>query len=227
MASANIPQWWKDYADALVQFCTGYMLYDAVVNIICLRLPDNALSLLLDKKQIPIPTFTDDDILFLAHHMMTSFYMTSSRLIGAGQQSAMICMLLGELSNPLHNSYMIGELAMTVECCNGPFTQTLHYWISFVFAIVYNTLRVVVGPMMFAHVSYALIFTKDGRTNIRPIILNVLWNIMIWGVVFGSSSWIIKCHEIIVSTLSDLGLITGRDSVVDDMHTTSTMVGEL
>jgi TLC domain len=208
----SAPEWWREFVDALLQFCTGYMLYDAIINILWLRLPDKVGSVIIDQKQIPLPALNDDDMLFLAHHMMTTLYMTSSRLIQAGHQSAMICMLLGELSNPLHNSYMIGEFALTVDCCNGPTTQFLHYWISVAFAIVYNTLRVVVGPIMCAHVSYTLIATKEGRTNIRPIILNVLWNIMIWGVIFGSSSWIIKCHGIIISALTDYGFHFDNDT---------------
>ena len=204
--TSKMPQWWKDFIDALIQFCTGYMIYDAVVNIIVLRMPEGALSMLLDEKRIPVPTFGDDDILFLAHHIMTSFYMTSSRIIGAGQQSAMICMLLGELSNPLHNSFMIGEVALGLECCNGPFAQSVHNVISVAFAIIYNLLRVIIGPFVFAHVSYTLLVTKEGRTNIN-LPIRILWNLMIWGVVFGSTSWILKCHGIILSALSDCGLV--------------------
>jgi hypothetical protein len=31
------PQWWQDAVTALLQFCTGYMLYDGIMNIIVLH----------------------------------------------------------------------------------------------------------------------------------------------------------------------------------------------
>lgn len=206
------PQWWQDFVDALLQFCTGYMLYDAVVNILWLRLPDHDDHDFSDGstspgfpwrvlRTIPLPVLGDDDKLFLVHHMMTSFYMTSTRMVGAGHQSAMICMLLGELSNPLHNSYMLGEVALTQDCCNGPMAQQLHAIISIAFAAVYNLLRVVVGPVVCAGVTFTLVLTKEGQTNI-PVTLNVLWNLMIWGVIFGSSSWIQKCHGILKDAIA-------------------------
>ena len=77
------PTWWREFADALLQFCTGYMVYDSLVNSCWLRWDGERFQL------------SDDDYLFLAHHFMTSFYMTSTRIIQAGHMSAIICMLLG------------------------------------------------------------------------------------------------------------------------------------
>jgi hypothetical protein len=181
------PLWWQKFADSLLQFCTGYMVYDALVNILYLRYDPSLHSIVLN----------DDDKLFLVHHIMTSTYMTSARIIQAGHMSAMICMLLGELTNPLHNLYMMGEVAMKLDCCNGLTAQRFHAAISIAFAAMYNLFRAVLAPPVFAWVSYCLIVSKQGRTNI-PLSLNLLWNFMIWAVVFGSSSWIVKCHGILV-----------------------------
>mmetsp|Transcript_13200 Transcript_13200/g.15112 ORF Transcript_13200/g.15112 Transcript_13200/m.15112 type:complete len:351 (-) Transcript_13200:276-1328(-) len=181
-------KWWKNFADALLQFCTGYMIYDTLINNLWIRW-NPTVSLVTFE-------FTDDDILFLLHHFMTSFYMTSVRVLGAGYQSAMICMLLGELTNPLHNMYFIGEIASKTDCCYSVGAQRLHYGITVAFAAMYNLFRVLIAPPFFASVTYALLLTKRGRTNV-PLPLNLFWNFLIWGVCFGSASWIVKCHQIL------------------------------
>jgi hypothetical protein len=184
---ADHPQWWQDFYDALLQFCTGYMIYDAVINIVLLR---------WEPQKHLLPVFNDDDKLFLVHHMMTSFYMTSARLVGAGHMSAMVCMLVGEVTNPLHNLYMMGEVAMKQDCCNGPAAQNRHAVISVAFAAMYNFVRAVVSPLTMAVVTYRLLLTPRGRANI-PLPINIIWNLMIWAVIFGSTSWIVKCHGIL------------------------------
>jgi hypothetical protein len=68
---ADAPGWWQDAASALIQFCTGYMLYDAAVNILWQRRETG---------------LTSDDLLFLAHHVVTILYMISTRIVCAGQQ---------------------------------------------------------------------------------------------------------------------------------------------
>jgi len=180
-------KWWPDLADSLLQFCTGYMIYDTFIGILYTRW----------NSELQTIEFGPDDHLFLAHHFMTTSYMTSARIIGAGYMSAMICMLLGELTNPLQNLYMIGNLAMSLDCCNGPTAQQFHSWITVAFAAAYFTVRVFIGPPFFLLTTYALLFTKKGRANV-PLMLNIAWNIMIWGVVFGSGSWIVKCYNILV-----------------------------
>jgi hypothetical protein len=186
------PKYYQGYVNALLQFCTGYMVYDAVINILWLR---------TDFPNSFIPTLGHDDLLFLGHHIMTSLYMTSSRVIQAGHMSAMACMLLGELTNPLHNSFMIGEKAMKLDCCNSSRAQSIHAIISVAFAAMYNLFRAILAPIILGHVSYCLIGKKKGRTNI-PLLLNLLWNFMIWAVVFGSTSWIVKCHGILMDFMS-------------------------
>jgi hypothetical protein len=41
-------------------------------------------------------------------------------------------------------------------------------------------------------------FTKKGRANI-PLGLNIFWNLLIWGVVFGSGSWIVKTYNMLAN----------------------------
>jgi len=67
------PVWWRDAATALIQFCTGYMLYDSCVQFIADRwIPGSG------------PVLKATDYMFLGHHAVTAFYMTSARLIQAG-----------------------------------------------------------------------------------------------------------------------------------------------
>ena len=127
------------------------------------------------------------------HTQATGFYMTSSRVIGAGHISALICMLLGEATNPVHNSFMISELAKTLDDYNGE-ASFLVFAIEITFCVLYVFFRVVLGPIGMLHITYDLLFTKKGRQNI-PIALKIVWLIMIWGVVFGSIPWIQDCIE--------------------------------
>jgi TLC domain len=175
MADAT-DMWWQTTANALLQFCTGYMIYDGFLNILWLKTMFGNLA--------------GEDYLFLGHHVATILYMTSTRVIGAGHQSAMICMLLGECTNPLHNSYYIGLAAQTLPCCNGVLSQFLFHWIEYLFAVTYVLARAIVAPWTFLHVTYNLWTT--GRRYI-PISLLLMWSFLIWGVLFGSVPWIQDC----------------------------------
>jgi hypothetical protein len=177
------PLWWQHFVDALLQFCTGYMVYDALYNVVFRIQPGDW-----------VPTFGLDDYLFLGHHLVTATYMTSARVVKAGFMSAMMCMLLGEITNPVHNSFFIAEQAMGVDCCNGEFSQKFYSVIEVAFAATYFFMRVVVAPFGLGHVSYDL--ATNGRKKI-PLGLNIFWNLMIWGVVFGSYFEIVKCFNIL------------------------------
>jgi hypothetical protein len=178
------PLWWQHFADAILQFCTGYMVYDAIYNVYLFRLQPGDW----------LPTCGLDDYLFLFHHLATSAYMTSARVIKAGYMSAMMCMLLGEITNPMHNSFFVAEQAMGVDCCNGEFAQKLYSVIEVAFAASYFFVRVVVAPIGLGHVSYDLV--RNGRKKI-PLGLNIFWNFLIWAVVFGSYFEIAKCFNIL------------------------------
>ena len=178
--------WWQKTAHALLQFCTGYMIYDGLLNILWLKTMFNNLSA--------------EDFLFLGHHVATILYMTSTRVIGAGHQSAMICMLLGECTNPLHNSYYIGLAAQTLSCCNGVLSQFLFHWIEYLFAVTYVLARAAMAPVIFLHVTYNLWTT--GRRHI-PMSLLLMWTLLIWAVLLGSVPWIQDCWTTVLKYHAD------------------------
>jgi hypothetical protein len=184
------PLWWQQFVDAVLQFCTGYMVYDAIYNVYLVRIQPGDW----------VPTFGLEDYLFLAHHMITATYMTSARVVKAGYMSAMMCMLLGEITNPVHNSFFIAEQAMGLDCCNGAFGQKVYSVVEVAFAASYFFTRVFIAPIGLGHVSYDL--TRNGRKNKIPLGLNILWNFMIWAVIFGSYFEIAKCYSILKKTAS-------------------------
>lgn len=186
--------WWPKLADALLQFCTGYMLYDTLIGILYLRWDSASSSF----------AFTPDDYLYLMHHWMTSFYMTSARVIGAGYMSAFICMFLGELSNPLQNSWLVAQKAMELDCCNGPAMQAFEHGVKLAFCAVYFAIRAGIAPVYFANATYHITFTKKGRANI-PIALGLFWNVLIWGVEYGSLGWIEMCYHTLVDLITGGG----------------------
>jgi hypothetical protein len=75
MAEEKAGSWWNETVTAMLQFCTGYMLYDGFLNIIWLKTTMQAEGV------------TGDDWVFLGHHAATILYMTSTRLVGAGVSS--------------------------------------------------------------------------------------------------------------------------------------------
>jgi TLC domain len=185
---AKAPKWWQELVDSLLQFCTGYMIYDACF-IIASRV-DLSVSL--------FPTFQGDDLLFLGHHLATTIYMTQSRVYQAGHMSAMMCMLIGEASNPPMNTWFITSTAKTLECCNGVLMQTFHKYNEILFCSIYLLLRVVVGPIVCTHMSYDLLCSKNAKEHL-PMGIRLFWNFMIWAVILGSYSWIVYTYEMLTS----------------------------
>lgn len=133
-----------------------------------------------------------DDFMFLGHHLATTLYMTSARIIGAGHQSAMMCMLLGELTNPLHNSFYIAQAAQKLDCCNGAFSQAAFRMIEISFAALYCVMRVIIGPIFCLHMTYNLWVV--GRKHINKVLL-VVWTLLIWAVLIGSIPWVVECWQ--------------------------------
>ena len=163
----------------MLQFCTGYMVYDAVFSLL---LPNNFV-------------LQDDDVMFMGHHIVTALYMTSTRIVGAGHQSAMICMFLGEATNPFHNMFYFLQEAMKLDCCNGPLAQMTEYVNTFLFASSYAVVRAVGAPLVLMfYTCYDLL--ANGRKDI-PLLLMILWCILIWGVALGSIPWIEECWTIL------------------------------
>jgi hypothetical protein len=171
----------------LLQFCTAYMVYDGIC--IVLSRFDPSVSLL--------PVFQPGDFLFLAHHLLTTIYMTQTRVYQAGHMSAMMCMLLGELTNPLHNSYIVSEKAILLGISDN---HQLHTMVETAFAFLYILFRVVIAPVVCSHMSWDLLFSKQGRENL-PLAVRLFWSFMIWAVIIGSYSWIVFCYGMLEKNL--------------------------
>lgn len=186
------PIWWQDAATALIQFCTGYMIYDAAVNIFW------------TKRATGVPT---DDYVFLAHHVVTILYMTSTRIVGAGHQSAMMCMFLGECTNPLHNAFYMMEKALQLDCCNGPLAQEMFRVIQITFSVVYLTVRGPIAPSFFLPMTWDL--WANGRKHI-PVWIISIWSLLIWGVLLGSIPWTIECWDVLKKYAGEAGLIAAQ-----------------
>lgn len=180
------PQWYQDSVSAALQFCTGYMVYDTVMNLIVLRyVPGEGVK------------FQDSDLLYLGHHIATIFYMTCCRVLKAGHISAFACMFWGELTNPFFNSYLICQIAKDMDCCNGPLSQTLSSYIEIACGILFIAIRAFIGPVVLGiHATVDLIFAKTARENI-PIALRLFFAAMIWGVLIGSIPWIYTFVDIL------------------------------
>jgi hypothetical protein len=171
----SLPKWYQQSVSVLLQFCTGYMVYDGVLNILILKYPHH---------------YTSSDFMFLGHHLATILYMTSCRWLQHGHQSAMMCMFLGELTNPFQNSFAVAELAQSLVCCQGPLSQMVFAMTECAFAAIYCWMRAVVGPLVCLHVTYDLL--RHGRRSIPTGIL-IVWILLIWAVLIGSIPWIVDC----------------------------------
>lgn len=64
------PQWWQDLVTAVLQFCTGYMIYDSLASYIVPK---------------GFGGIEGSDWLFLGHHFATAVYMTQCRVLQAGE----------------------------------------------------------------------------------------------------------------------------------------------
>jgi len=182
------PMWWQTFIDTLIQFCTGYMIYDGSM-ILLNRFDFDTMTMM---------PLQGDDILFLGHHLATTLYMIQTRIYQAGHMSAMMCMVLGELSNPSMNLWFITSKAMTLQCCqDNIIVQMIHKYNEIFFCLIYLMLRVILGPLICIHMSYN-IFCSQHAKDYLPIPLRMFWNAMIWMVILGSYSWIVFTYGLLM-----------------------------
>jgi len=179
------PVWWQESATALLQFCTGYMVYDGLMNIAALHYPDYSAS----------------DWMFLGHHLATALYMSSTRMLGAGHMSAMMCMLLGECTNPFQNLYYVAKFAMSLSCCNGSRMQSFHRVLEVSFCALYVLIRLLVGPAVCLHMTFGLVRGKE-----IPWTFRIVWILLIWAVLIGSIPWIQDCLSTLQRYQNSLGV---------------------
>merc|ERR1712032_1591977 len=123
------------------------MIYDCIFGVILVRYDweNNSLELL------------ESDKMFLAHHLATIFYMTSTRIINAGHQSALMCMYMGEFTCPLFSVHNILEHSNTLACCSGgSFSNAVSTINGVLFPFLYLIMRALVGPVVCSYMSYDL-----------------------------------------------------------------------
>lgn len=199
-AMKDHPQWWQDTADAALQLCGGYFVYDTVVGfLIDAWVPGKG------------PVLGDGAIIFLLHHFLSLFYVLSVRYYGAGEQSLFMCVLLGETTNPAFNSYLVSQSAKKLACCNGPFAMQVITAIEIVTAIVYIPFRAVIGPVVGAGMSYNIICSKSARANL-PMWVRVIWTVVLWAIGIGSIPYVLKFVDIL-----KLHLGGGADGVEEEL----------
>lgn len=176
--SARIDSAPKEYqmaVSALLQLCTGYMLYDAIF-----MLKGNGWSIY------------PGDIAYFQHHLVTVLYMTQTRVIGYGHISAMGLMFTGELTNPLQNSHCITKYGIQLAQ-QGSLFHILHPYVEFAYGILYFIVRAIVGPIQIIHFAYHFLFTK---TNV-PLRVSIPWVVMSSGVIIGSIPWTVEAWQML------------------------------
>lgn len=189
------PAWWADGAQALIQFCTGYMIYDAAVQFIA------------DRWQKGVgPVLSAADYMFLGHHAACTLYMMSALLCEAGHMSAMILMFTGEFTAPIMNVLRIARTANSDEISahailGRSLLQAIYPYVEYLFALLYAGFRIFIGPICAAHLTYDILVTKKGRENV-PVGLSVVWLTMAWGVLIGSFPWINNALTILKAGLN-------------------------
>ena len=137
------PEWYQDATNALMSFCTGYMIYDSIMGYV------------VGTWQPGVgPVLTDDDWMYLGHHILTTLYMVSARAVKAGHMSAMILMFNGEFTAPIMNTHLILEKALVQEAFkNSTWLQVLFVYNDQFFSALYVLCRMVVSPFVIAHLS--------------------------------------------------------------------------
>jgi hypothetical protein len=73
---------------------------------------DSILGYVVETWQTGIgPVLSIDDWTYLVHHILTTLYMLSAKIAGAGHMSALMLIFNGEFSAPIMNLYFILEKA--------------------------------------------------------------------------------------------------------------------
>ena len=171
----NAPQYYKDATTALLQLCSGYMVYDFIY-----MLKDDGWTL------------ATDNIAFAAHHVVTLAFMSAVRVMGSGHISAMTLMWSGEFTNPIHNAHNISRFAIQLVG-EDSFWHVINPYIEYIFALVYTFFRAVVGPLQVVHITYDLM-TKEGRKNV-PWYVSIFLIPLCSGILIGSIPWTSEAYE--------------------------------
>lgn len=177
---SDSPLYWQLSSDALLQYCTGYMIQDSVFTLI------RAYKVGYDPS----------DTVFLAHHFVTVSYMTQCRYLKAGHISTMLCIFAGEVTNPVMMVWYITKNAVDSICCNGPRVAALFNASEFIYAFMYFVVRALIMPLLVVYQFYDIWFTK--QPNI-PTSVSIYWSLCMLIVVLGSYDYIVDCWSILMT----------------------------
>ena len=178
----NAPKEYKSAVTGLLSLCTGYMFYDF---IFILRWSNWKIH--------------PEDSAFVVHHFATILYMSMCRIMGIGHISAMSLMFTGELTNPLQNGHLITKFGIQLAQ-KGSIFHKVHPYIELLYCLLYVPMRGIVGPLQNTHITYQMLFTKEGRENFN-ILVSIVMIIVIWAVILGSIPWTIDCWGMIMDGL--------------------------
>jgi len=196
MDKSSTPKWYKDSVHALLEYTSGYMIYDTFNSILYESYVRSGISL----------DFNSNERSWLIHHLVTFTYMLFCRIYNRGHISAMSLMFAGEYSNPLHNFLYIINYSKKIGLHCGPNIGILEEYTEFFFGLVYGFLRIIAGPLISVHVTYDMLFTSDGRKNV-PMWLSMFWVVGCWIIVLGSLPWAFEALKPVLSFLNKRGLI--------------------
>lgn len=166
---------WNYVSSCVVAYCCAYMLQDGFHTLNKAYIPNPS--------SIGVMALTDDDVMFLLHHAITLAYMGTARYLGAGHYSCMLLMFFGEVTNPIHNTFLTTEKASLLH--PGPRVELIKLASGKIFALLYGVVRLAVGPLLGAWITYDLLFTKRGRENV-PVLVSFVWCAATFGVLHGS-----------------------------------------
>ena len=161
----------QEATHALLEFCTGYMVYDFIF-------------MLYESNWVPNP----DDYAFLGHHFVTTLYMSQCKVLGVGHISAMSLMLSGEITNPVQSYHAISRYAIQMVSDTTSLWHTLHPCAEWIYALAYFIVRAFIGPCQNIHITYVYLLSSEGRRSI-PKYITIPWVIMIWSIILGSIPW--------------------------------------
>ena len=173
----NAPKYYQEAVTALLQLCSGYMVYDFVYMI-----KDNGWKI------------HPDDVAFIGHHVVTIVYMAHVRVLKAGHISAMTMMFSGEFTNPMQSAHSVTRFAIQMTKADS-FWHKVHPFVELVYAVFYALFRAVVGPLQIIHIAYDM-FSKEGKKNV-PIYISILWVAMLSGIIIGSIPWTMESVDMI------------------------------
>jgi len=133
---------------AAILWCTGYMVADTIYMLIWAR----------------------HETLFLLHHTATLLYMLSCLAVGRGDLSTCLCIYLGEVTNPINNSYAISNVLHS----EGLISARPNFAAACALASSFVFVRILYAPIGVCWVIFVHLFLRPGGAAI-PILVRLLW----------------------------------------------------